>query len=177
MFRPAPASIPLDLAIELSALYAVRRAKREEISGPVLTVIPTLRELAVATMLDNLLEAGSGCSPSERYKEDMISMLPLDVPLSRVFCITDDSYWIRRYRYEFGCSDCLPRISDPRAFYLEALLSKLLLASSFNAADSFDANKQATEVLELGGPIIKRLILHIQACGWTLGLCLQNSQA
>ncbi|KAE8301831.1 hypothetical protein GL50803_0017506 [Giardia duodenalis] len=170
MFRPAPASIPLDLAIELSALYAVRRAKREEISGPVLTVIPTLRELAVATMLDNLLEAGSGMlTLPERYKEDMISMLPLDVPLSRVFCITDDSYWIRRYRYEFGCSDCLPRISDPRAFYLEALLSKLLLASSFNAADSFDANKQATEVLELGGPIIKRLILHIQACGVDLG--------
>lgn len=72
-----PASIPLDLAIELSALYAVRRAKREEISGPVLTVIPTLRELAVATMLDNLLEAGSGMlTLPERYKEDMISMLP-----------------------------------------------------------------------------------------------------
>lgn len=170
MFRPTSTSIPLDLAIELSALYAIRRAKRGEISGPVLTVIPSLRELAVATMLDNLLEAGSGMLIlPERYKEDMINMLPLDVPLSRVFCITEDSYWIRRYRYEFGCSDCLPQISDPRTFYLESLLSKLLLTSSFNVADSFDANRQVIEVLELGGPIIRRLILHIQVCTMDLG--------
>lgn len=170
MFRATKASIPLDLAIELSALYAVRRARLEEIPGPVLAVIPSLRELSVATMLDNLLETGSGMlSLPPRYEKDMISMLPLDVPLSRVFCITDGSYWIRRYRHEFGCSDCLLRISDPRTFYIEALLSKLLLASSFDEIDPSDAGKQVNEVLELGGPVITRLILHIQANTVDLG--------
>lgn len=170
MFRPGTAPIPLDLAIELSALYAVRRARLEEIPCPVLAVIPSLRELAVATMLDNLLESGPGMlTLPPRYEKDMISMLPLDVPLSRVFCITEGSYWIRRYRHEFGCNNDLLHISDPRAFYLEALLSKLLLASSFDATDASDVSKHVNEVLELGGSIITRLILHIQARTVDLG--------
>lgn len=163
MFQATKTSIPLDLAIELSALYAVRRAKLEEIPGPVLSVLPSLRELAIATMLDNLLETRSGAlTLPSRYEKDMIGMLPPDLPLLQVFNITDSSYWIRRYRHEFGCSDGLLRISDPRAFYIEALLSKLLLASSLDGVDSSNANKQINETLELGGSIITRLILHIQ---------------
>lgn len=149
-----------DLTVELSSLYAVRRRQGMEPGAPELLVLPSLRELALYSYVQNvLLSASRPLVIPDKHQELIIEMLPVDLPLERVLTIETSQYWMRRCLAEFP-NVVLPseKNVDMRRFYFETRLARYFDPEVGEKADPGELQT----VAKMGAPFVEALTLHIQ---------------
>ncbi|TNJ26844.1 hypothetical protein GMRT_10577 [Giardia muris] len=149
-----------DLTVELSSLYAVRRRQGMEPGAPELLVLPSLRELALYSYVQNvLLSASRPLVIPDKHRDLIIEMLPVDLPLERVLSIETGQYWMRRCLAEFP-DVVLPteRGMDMRRFYFETRIARYFDPDVGEKTDPGELQA----VARMGAPHVESLTLHIQ---------------